>query len=352
MNKELKKYLQNYQGILISSRPTITYLTGYSDFSITERECLLFYTKNKRYIITDSRYAEAIRKVLPEYILIEMGAPNFICNSHSKLYKFKESTIGIEENNLTVAEYKLLRKNFKNTKSIDLSKLRIVKNKDELKKIKYATKLADEAFSYILNELKVGVTEKEIASKISSFFKDNGASISFNPTVAFGANSSIPHHGSSDKKLKENSIVLLDFGAWKYNYNSDISRTVFFGKADNKFKKIYKTVLEAQQRSIDIVKAGALAKNVDRVANDYIVSRGYPDILHSVGHGIGVEIHEAPSVSSRSKEVLEENSVITIEPGIYIPGWGGVRIEDMVIVEKNKANVISHAPKELIEVKI
>lgn len=350
MNKQLKIILTKSSCILISSRPTIAYLTGYSGFSLTERECLLFYTKNKKYIITDSRYSEAIKKQLPGFTLIEMSAPSFFFKGHEKLNKYKPLPIGIEENNLTVTEYKNLKKLFKNTKNIDLSNIRMVKNEPELEKIIYVTRLADEAFSFVLKKLKIGVTEKEIASEISNYFKKKGANISFNPTVAFGSNSSIPHHISSDRKLKKNSIVLFDFGAWKDNYNSDISRTIFFGKADDKFKKMYNTVLEAQQKSINFTKAGVRAEKIDRIANNYIKEQGYPDILHSVGHGIGIEIHEPPAVSKNSKEIIKENSVITIEPGIYLPGFGGVRIEDMVIVEKNKANVISKSPKTLIEI--
>ena len=349
MNKVLNNYFKTTDALLISSRPNIVYLTDYSGFSQTERECFLLITKSKKYIITDDRYSEAIKKQIPDFTLINIGAPRFVSEGEKNIKDLINLTVGVEENDLTVLEYKSLKKITKKLVNIDLSHLRIVKDTKEIKNIRLACSIADKAFFNILNELKTGVTEKEIASKINAFFKEKGDGISFNPTVAFGANSSIPHHVSSKTKLVNNSIVLFDFGAWVNNYCSDISRTIFFGKAPEKFKKMHSVVLEAQKKSIDAIKPGVLAKEIDRIARNYIVSKGYPNILHSVGHGIGIEVHESPTLSPNSKDIIKNGMVFSVEPGIYIPGFGGVRIEDLVLVREGYAQLISNARREIIE---
>ncbi len=341
-------FFKETDGVLITSASNIKYLTGYTGFSQTERECLLLFTKNKKYLITDGRYGEAVKKFIPGFELIKTGASRFLGEKNQVLGNF--SKIAIEENDLTVAEHRALSKQIKKIVGIDLSKLRVIKNNDEIKKIKEACKIADSAFEFAITQLKVGVTEKEVANALVNYFQEKADNISFHPIVAFGENSSLPHHISGRTKLRKNRIVLLDIGAWKDNYCSDLSRTVFFGKASTKFKEIHETVLEAQERAIELVKPGVNASEVDKVARDYILSKGYPNILHSVGHGIGVEVHESPYISPNSTDVLEENMVFTIEPGIYLPGYGGVRIEDIVVVKKNKTELISRSKKDIIEV--
>jgi Xaa-Pro aminopeptidase len=348
MKPQIKELLKVTDAILISSRSNIVYLTDYSGFSLTEREGLLLFTQKKKFIITDGRYSEAILKKLPEFELIDIGALRFLHHGHDVLKNI--NLLGVEEDDLKVSEYRALKKHVTKLTNIDLSKLRILKDQHEIRKIKNAYKIADDAFKFILGELEPGVSEKQIASKLDKYFKENADDISFNPCVAFGNNSSIPHHTSGDKKLKKDSIVLFDFGSWLNNYSSDLSRTIFFGKAPEKFKDIHKTVLEAQQKSIDIVKDGIKSSDVDKAARDFILSKGYPNIIHSVGHGIGIEVHEAPHISPRSIETLKEGMVFTIEPGIYIPGYGGVRIEDAVVVKENSAELISHSQREIIEI--
>ena len=194
------------------------------------------------------------------------------------------------------------------------------------------------------------------------FIKKKGSDPSFSSIVAFGKNSSIPHHKTSDERLKINSIVLLDFGVKLNNYCSDMTRTVFFGKADDKFKKIFNTVLKSQNEAISRItkyynntyhysqKGDLKTREIDKIARSYIISQGFPDILHSLGHGIGIEVHEQPRLSPKSKDLLKPGMVFSIEPGIYIPGYGGVRIEDLVVLEKSGPRLLTHSPKEIIEI--
>ena len=219
------------------------------------------------------------------------------------------------------------------------------------------------AFDYILRKIKKGVTEKELAFEIGFFIKRGGGDISFPPIVAFSKNSSIPHHQSSNRKLKADNIVLLDFGVKFDNYYSDITRTVFFGKADDKFRKIYQTVLTAQQKAIHYINLvgrrhptyevrarETRVRDIDEVSRGHITKHGYPTIPHSLGHGIGIEVHEPPRLSPKSKDILRPGMVFSIEPGIYIPGYGGVRIEDLVLIKENKLEILTHSPKEIIEI--
>lgn len=356
MPKVLNEYLKNIDAVLISSTANINYLVGNYGFSPNERECLLLITKKKKFIIIDKRYSEAIKKQNKEYEIIESGANYFIRkNSSELLNKLKIKTLGFEDNNLTVSEYIALKKSVK-LKSVDLSKLRMIKTPDEIEKIKMACKIGDKAFDFILGKLKIGITEKEIAEFLITFFKSKNSDSSFNPIVAFGKNSSIPHHLSGNFKLAKNQIVLLDFGVKIDNYCSDMSRTIFFGIAPEKFKHMHATVLEAQAKAIEFVNSKSsmvnrklLASDIDKLARDYIMKQGYPNIIHSVGHGIGIEVHEAPHISPSSTEIIKPEMIFSIEPGIYIENYGGVRIEDLVLATKKGVELISNANREIIE---
>ncbi|MDP2585725.1 MAG: M24 family metallopeptidase, partial [Candidatus Levybacteria bacterium] len=177
--------------------------------------------------------------------------------------------------------------------------------------------------------------------------------------VGFGKNSAVPHHQATNNKLTNNEIVLLDFGVKLDNYCSDMTRTVFFGKASAEFKKMYETVLKAQSKAIEFLntkylihntsKQKIIASDIDNIARKHIISSGYKTIPHSLGHGIGLEVHEKPSLSPKSKDILKKGMVFSIEPGIYIPNFGGVRIEDLVVLEKGKLRLLTHSPKNFIE---
>jgi len=359
LKDQLKK--EKLDAVFISSVSNISYLTGYTNFSKDEREAYILVGNNFQYIITDGRYSEAIKKEVSHLKLYERGFENST-EDLLKSLKGKIKTLGIEEDNLTVAEHKAIKKHFKNLKHFEVSNLRSIKEKWEIQKIKKACELGDKTFKFILGKIKVGVTEKQVAQELEKFIEENGAEFSFPPIVAFGKNSSIPHHQTSNKRLTINDkLILLDFGVRWENYCSDMTRTIFFGKPDSKQKKIYEAVLKTQQEAVKFIefsiKAGKQLKasDVDKVARDYIISKGYPSIPHSLGHGVGLEVHEHPHLSPKSKEVLKEGMVFSIEPGIYlpagrygIPDFGGVRIEDLFILQKDGLKQITNSPKNLI----
>ena len=342
---------ENLDAVLVSSVSNIEYLTGYGNFSKDEREAYIFLGKNFEYIITDGRYSEAIKKAVPHLKLFERGYQKGAEHLFKK-YKKTIKNLGIEEDNLTASEHKILKKHFKNLKHFNAASIRSIKNNEEIAKIKKAVNLGDRTFDYILKKIKQGISEKELAYEIESFVKKNGAELSFPPIVAFGKNSAIPHHQTGDVKLENGQMILLDFGAKINGYCSDMTRTIFFGKATQKYKKIYNIVLETQKKAIRFINSGKKikAKEVDGMAREYIKSQGYPDIPHSLGHGIGLEVHEHPSLSPKSKDILKEGMVFSIEPGIYIPGFGGVRIEDLFVLEKGDLKQITNSSKQLFSI--
>ncbi len=340
--KKLRELIgeEKLDAVLISSVSNISYLTGFTNFSKEEREAYIFIGKDFAYIITDARYSEAVKKQVPHLTLFERSHKNPTKNLFKKHQK-EIKKLGIEEDNLTVVEHRVFKKHFKNIKHFEVSHLRSIKSKDEISKIEKACRIGDLAFDHILKKITAGITEKELAGKLENFIKEKGGEFSFPPIVAFGKNSSVPHHQTGDVKLiGDGEFVLLDFGVKFENYCSDMTRTVFFGKPSDKQKEIYQTVWAAQQKAVDFVnstvKSGKEIKatDVDKVARDYIISKGYPTIPHSLGHGIGLEVHEHPSLSPKSKETLKEGMVFSIEPGIYVPNFGGVRIEDLFVLQK------------------
>ena len=340
---------EKLDGVLISTVSNITYLTGYANFSKDEREAYLIIGKDFQYIITDGRYSEAIRNQVPHFDLFERSYTNPVENLFKNI---QVKVLGIEEDSLTVSEYKEIKKYLKRPKKLKHFKLsRSIKTKDEIEKIEKACRIGDLAFEYILKKIKLGVTEKQIARELEDFIKGQGGEFSFPAIVAFSKNSAIPHHQTGDKRLTINdTLILMDFGVKFEDYCSDMTRTIFFGKPSEEQKKIYKTVLTAQQKAVDFVSPRTKAAEVDKVARDYIISKGYPATPHSLGHGIGLEVHEHPHLSPKSKEILKEGMVFSIEPGIYIEGFGGVRIEDLFVYETSGLRQLTNSSKRLSSV--
>lgn len=355
IKKELSK--QKLDALLISSIPNIIYLTDYAGFSTTEREAYILATKHNLFLFTDGRYTHAVKNI-KHTTLKEISALSPLLKTLDEIIKKEKIiSVGFEADNLTVAEYNRLKKNFLKPKAVTLSTLRLLKEKDEIDAIQKACALGDKAFAHVIKKIKPGVTEKELAFELESFIKKHGASLSFPTIVAFGKNAAIPHHLTRNEKLKKNNFILLDFGVRFENYCSDMTRTVFFGKATKEEKKVYQTVYDAQQKSIELLNNKAIkqysigihASSVDLAARDYVISQGFPNIPHSVGHGIGIEVHEAPTLSPKSKDMLTPGMVFSIEPGIYLPDAYGVRIEDLAVLEKTGPRLLTHAPKSLIE---
>lgn len=346
---------EKLDGVLISSVSNIIYLTGYSNFFKEERDGYLLITKDGNYILTHSIYSKSLENKIPNFTVVEISRREPPEKVLQKILKNDKAQIGIEEHDLKVYEYKKLLNIFKNLKNFDLKVKRSVKDKDEIVLIVKACKIGDEVFKQVLRKIKLGVSEKQLVFEIESLIKKQGHDIAFRTIVAFGKNASAPHHESGQDKIGENQFVLMDFGVRYENYCSDMTRTIFFGKPSNKQKEIYKVVYEAQQKAVDFInksiKSGKKIKTskVDKIAREHIVSQSYPSMPHSLGHGIGLEVHEHPYISPKSKEHIEEGMVFSIEPGIYIPDFGGVRIEDLYLVEKTGLRQITTSSKDLIK---
>ncbi len=316
---------------LVSSSANIFYLTGIDSFSEIEREAYLLITNEYSILFTDTRYIDGIKTKLPKNCNTQLSTEVF------KIIKKYANKLGFESN-LTYSEYLKFKKETKINLYLTpfvIEKIRTTKNKNEIKQIKNACNLTDKTFSYILKFIKQGVTEKEIANKIEGYIKLNGGELAFESIVAFGPNSAIPHHKTSNKRLsKSDEFILIDFGTRFNNYCSDMTRTILTENASQKAKDMYKAVLNAQEKAslyiAQNLRAGKIikAKLAAEIANKSLNSSGFSNIPHGLGHGIGIEVHETPSISPNSKLNLTKNTVFTIEPGIYFPGFGGVRIED------------------------
>lgn len=261
--------------------------------------------------------------------------------------------VGVNENSLTVKSMKGLRKILKGVKFRDiaeqLSKARMIKQQDELVRLKRAGRIASRVASEIPEILRIGMTEREAAAEIDYLLKLQGADApAFDTIAAFGLASALPHYMPGKSKLKSGSVALFDFGATFQNYKSDITRTFLTKPGDRRLIDVYDIVLKAQKAAVGEMIPGTPAKNIDAAARNVIEKAGYGrHFIHSTGHGLGISAHDPGSLSKKSKDILEENMVFTVEPGIYLPNRGGTRIEDDFIIARNGAKLITNASREL-----
>ena len=311
--------------------------------------------KDKAYLIIDFRYIEAATKKVKdaEVILQE----KLFDQLNELLKKHGAKTLAIESDTMTVSELNMYKERICEAQIVSSSalseaigKLRIVKSREEIEKIIKAQRIAEAAFENVLNFIKPGVTEKEIGLCLDYYMLRNGAEgLSFDTIALTGANTSLPHGVPGESVVKDGDFVLMDYGATYDGYHSDMTRTVCVGKPTEKMEQVYNTVLEAQLKSLEFIKAGVSGSDADKVARDIITKAGYGKMFgHSLGHGVGMEIHETPNASPSSKHIFEENMIVTVEPGIYIPDEFGVRIEDIVIVTADGCESMTRAKKSLI----
>jgi Xaa-Pro aminopeptidase len=349
---KLRKKLDdgNLDGIIVSKPENLFYMSGF-----TGGEGVIIITRLVASLVTDFRYAEQAAEQAPDYNIIELEpgvSPYEVCAEILESDGAKK--VGIESHHLTVKAFEELKQHLKavqpETTDGMVEKLRVVKEECEIDMIKKAQEITDEAFSHILNYIKPGVSEKDLACELEYFVKKNGAEgMAFDTIVASGPRSSLPHGRASDRRLEVGDFVTVDFGARLSCYCSDMTRTVFLGKPDREQLNIYNIVLEAQKKALSYIKPGIFGKDVDRVARDVIKDRGFGENFgHALGHGVGIEIHEEPRLSSRSETKLEAGMVVTVEPGIYISGYGGVRIEDLVVVTEDGCEDLTKASKDII----
>ena len=333
---------------LLTDPNNMRYISGFAG------EGTVYVSRKTRAVITDSRYTEAAGNESP-FTVIEFNREKLPAVWLSELAEADGArVIGYEDLHLTVAEFENLKEKMSavsewKATGDKVSSLRMVKTAEEIAFLARAEEIGDLAFADMLGILKPGMTELEVAAELEYRMKKHGSEgISFDTIIASGANSSMPHAVPSTKKLETGDFVTMDFGAMVSGYHSDMTRTVVLGKADEKQKEIYDIVLRAQLAALDAIRPGAIGKDVDEVARGLIREAGYGEYFgHGLGHGVGLEIHEKPRYVDEI--TLEEGMVITDEPGIYLPGFGGVRIEDMVVVTADGCRNLTSSPKELIE---
>ncbi len=345
-----KLYKLKIDAILINHLPNIRYLTGFSGSS-----ALCLVSKTDAILITDFRYKEQVKIQVKHFKkFISIGKTFFEIAREKNIFNGLEK-VGFESEHLPFSTFKELRGKFKNIKFIPtkdfIEEISSVKTQSEIENIKQAIKISEKVFNEILNIIKPGVAEIDIAAEISYLHRKFGAERdAFEIIVASGWRSALPHGVASEKKLKKGELVVIDFGCVYNGYHSDITRTIAIGKISNEKKKIYQIVLDAQTIAIENAKAGLKANELDSIARNYIKQKGYGRFFgHSLGHGIGTEIHTLPRISPKSTYILKNGNVITIEPGIYIPNLGGVRIEDDILINST-VEVLTSLPKNLIEI--
>jgi len=327
---------------LARKKENIAYLTGSRG-----EDAILFVSPGKNILITDSRHKEEYERSAKRcsVSIIKNKSPwEIIAEACAEI---RSKSVGFEADNFTYQGYVNLKKYSGKIKLAPLTyaveSLRMIKDESEIRDIKQACKYGAQLMNYAIKAARPGVSENSVKRAIEAYaLKNNFSLAGFDMIVASGANSSMPHAVASDKIIKKQEMVTLDLGAMYCGYNSDLTRTVFLGKISHKYLHIYNIVLAAQSAAIEILKPGVYVKDVDAVSRRYISDRGMGSFfLHSLGHGIGREIHEIPAISQNSKIKLEKGMIITIEPGIYIPGWGGVRIEDTALITKNGYEILT-----------
>lgn len=338
---------QNVSALLVTNPYNRRYVTG---FTGTAGAALI--SAEKAYFITDFRYTEQANTQIQGFEIIEQSGT--LIDAIAEVIKDNGfETVGFEKDAVTYAEFERYSDGF-DAKLVPTSgiveKIRLIKSDDEITIIKQACQIADEAYEHILTYIQPGMTELDVSNELESFMRSKGAtSSSFDIIVASGKRSALPHGVATSKVIETGDFVTLDFGAYYNGYVSDVTRTIAVGEPSDQLKEIYQVVLDSQLLALEKIKPGMTGKEADAIARDHIASKGYGKAFgHSLGHGMGLEVHEGPGLSSRSDVVLEPGMVITIEPGIYLPGIGGVRIEDDAIVTENGVEKLTHTSKELV----
>ncbi|TCZ77439.1 aminopeptidase P family protein [Paenibacillus albiflavus] len=338
----------NLPALFITNSYNRQYMTGFTGSS-----GYVLITAEQAYLLTDFRYTEQAANQVKHFEVVEHTS-GVMPTVLDLLGKENIRALGFEQAHLSYMTHAAYQSELADIELIPstnlVENLRMFKDAGELQIMQEAADLADLTFSHILNFIKPGVTEKQIALEMEIYIRQNGGtSTSFDTIVASGERSALPHGVASDRVLGNNEFVKLDFGAYYKGYCSDITRTVVLGTPSDKHKEIYGIVLEAQLACLDGLKSGLTGQQGDALARDVITKYGYgAQFGHSTGHGLGMEVHESPSLSSRDQRVLMPGMVVTVEPGIYIPGFGGVRIEDDVVITEQGINILTKSTKELL----
>ena len=334
-------------GVLVTKPENMQYFSGFSG-----GEGALVITEEKAVLITDFRYTEQAEQETTGFVIVKQERT--LMAEVVDVLKKCASRILVEQNHMQLETYLTLTRELPDREWMptELDSLRTIKEEAEIELIKKAVSISDQAFTEVLSVIKAGMTEMEVAAELEYHMRKLGSERPAFPTiVASGVRGSLPHGTATDKVIQEGELVTMDFGAVYRGYHSDITRTVCVGKASQKQKELYHIVLDAQLNGLAAVCAGKQNNAVDMAARYVITQHGYAENFgHGLGHGVGLEIHEWPRLLPKAEPmVLESGMVVTVEPGIYIPGFGGIRIEDTVVVTSNGCNKLTQSTKKLLE---
>jgi len=337
-------------GILFSSLENIRYLCGF-----TGSDGTLLVTQKESFFLTDSRYWTQAEEEVKECQIIHYKKK--LDSIASLLLDLEIKRAGFESASLTFSSYRSLLEKLANVLELipvedEIKSLRSIKDAQELASIRTAIDIASNAFLHMIKMIKEGIIEREIALEMEFLMKRNGAeALSFDIIVASGKRSALPHGKATEKRIEQGDLILIDFGSGYQGYHSDQTRTIVCGNPSSEQKKVYQVVKEAHDRAIEVIRPGLPIQDVDAAARNHIREKGYGEYFgHGTGHGIGIAVHEEPGINTENKGVVQEGMVFTIEPGIYVPNWGGVRIEDMIRVGPQGAEVLTFLPRELTEI--
>lgn len=362
----LDSLLKGLDGLFVTNPTNIRYLTGFTGVAPGERESFVLLTRDTTYLFSYALYretAEALVRNCPVSVtgapltFVELNKERTITKALSHIASSLPLTrIGFEEKNITVYELRTMRDKVSEgdfiptTDRIETS--RKCKNPEELRNIQKATKLTDDCYIHIKNLLIPGVTESAIVTAIETYFRSHGAENAFAPIVAFGTNTALPHYGLSHvsvKPLRKNDLVLVDFGAKVEGYCADMTRMVFIGHPKPEWITAYSAVLGANEKALTMLANGERSgATVDAAAREIVAEANLPVYPHSLGHGVGMDVHESPRLTVFREETLKPGMVVTVEPGAYIAGSFGIRIEDLLLIQKDAIKILSHSPKEML----
>jgi Xaa-Pro aminopeptidase len=340
---------ENLDGVIISSASNRRFFSGF-----TGSAGYLFVTLSKSLLLTDFRYVNQAKRQSPEFEIQQLVGKRWVPQYAEEC---NVDQIGFEDQEMTVSTYNAIQKTICDSQTNrpivlqrmgqSVDQLRSIKDPGEMELLKRAITITDQAYEEIRPRIKSGMTEKEIAWDLEMVMRNLGAeAMSFDIIVGSGPNAALPHHRADDTIVQDSHPLVIDMGARYEGYCADLTRTLMVGEPDDQFQKIYDIVLRAQTEAKKQAKPGMTGSDLDKIAREIISEAGYGNYFgHSLGHGVGLDVHESPNIGPNSKDILEEGMVFTIEPGIYIPIWGGIRIEDIVVMENGSASVISQASK-------
>ena len=338
---------ENLDAIIITQPENRRYVSGFTGSS-----ALLLITPTEALLATDFRYYEQVARESPGFRLVKIESPKVGALLNDAIHEVGAKRVGFESQHVTFDTHLKWSEAaegiaYAPTEGI-VEKLRSVKEQDEIDTIRRAVAISDSAIKHIRETIRPGMTEKEVAWELEAYMRTHGAQqVAFETIAGSGPNGALPHVKPTDREVRVGEPIVMDLGARVDGYNSDVTRTLCIGEPDDRFREIYGIVLKAQLAAEEAIRPGMLGRDADAVARDVISDAGYGDYFgHSLGHGVGLAVHEKPGAGKSSEDELLPGCVVTVEPGIYIPDWGGVRIEDLVVVTDDGIEVLTQAGKD------